>query len=260
MAIEVNDIQFWYSGSGSTGGSTSLGGVISSTRVGSQLATPTSGITGVTINWALNNAEGNGLLSWSKSTNTIGWKPPGSLNTYLMVLSVNGTFTIGGTDGQLVVTIVFASLPVIYTQDTTSIANQLNKVFDSVSAANSLVGKISYRCLYVKNAHATLTASGVKAFIAQLTTGPDEIEIGLDPAGIGNGSSTGVATTIANETTAPAGVTFSSPTAAISGLQPGAGSLTPGQVFALWEKRTVVPNTTGSITQNSSKIGVALTS
>lgn len=253
MPIEVNDIQFFHSGgAGNTSGAGSLGGAISSTRITSQTASAPVNVTGVTINWVVNNAEGSGILAWASSTNTLSWKPPGSLTTYSLNITANGQYTLGGSDGQIVVTVVFASVPTSFKQDSITVSNSLNNVFDAVSAADSLVGDTEYRCIYVKNNHATLTANGVKLFIAQLTSGPDEIDIGLDPAGIG-----GTATTVANENTAPAGVTFSRPTVAASGL--AVGNLAPGQSFAFWQRRTVPANTTGNISQNTSKIGVALT-
>lgn len=260
MAIGINDIQFFYSGGpGSSTAATTLGGQVSTTRITAQTATGITNITGLTVLWAINNAEGNGTLTWSSASNTLSWKPPGSLFTSSTAgVTTNGIYTLGSTDGQLVVQVVFASLPVAYKQDTVTIANALNNVFDAVSAVDSLTGKVEYRCVYVKNASAVDTASGVKVFIAQLTNGPDEIDIGLDPAGVGNGTSTGVATTIANETAVPAGVTFSRPVTAGTGLT--IGTLSPGQVAAFWERRTVDANTTGNVTMNTSKIGVALTS
>jgi hypothetical protein len=264
MAIGVNDIQFYYSTGSASGGSVastanaSLGGQISTSRVVAQTASAPVVVTGVTILWAINNAEGNGTLTYSSTLQQLSWKPPGALNTYYSsTLTGNTTITLGDTDGQVVLQVVFASLPASFKQDTITITNSLNNVFGSVSAADSLVGKVVYRCLFVKNAHATDTASGVKLFISQLTTGPDEIDVGLDPAVVGNGVSTGVAAVIGNESTAPAGVTFSRPVTSTAGLS--IGTLLAGQVKAFWERRTVDPNTTGNVTMNSSKIAVALT-
>ncbi len=59
----------------------------------------------------------------------------------------------------------------------------------------------------------------------------------MDPAGVGDGVNSGVATTIADEGEAPAGVTFSHPTDYESGLV--IGDLGPGQCQAIWIRRTV---------------------
>jgi len=260
MTISVNDIQFFYSGgpSGSTA-ATSLGGQISSTRITSQTTTGLSNITGLSIVWAINNAEGNGTLEWVSATNSLRWRAPGSLSVYETTgVTTNGTYVLGGTDGQLVVQVTYASMPAQYKLDTITVANSLNNVFDAVSAIDSLNGKVEYRCIYIKNNSGTDTATGVKVFIAELTVGPDEIDIGLDPAGVGNGTSTGVATTIVNETTIPTNVSFTRPVTSGTGLT--IGTLSPGETAALWERRTVPVNTTGNVTMNTSKIGVALTS
>jgi hypothetical protein len=262
MAIEVNDIQFYYSGGpGSATAATSLGGQISTSRITAQTCSSFGIVTGVALLWAINNAEGNGTLTYQPATGILSWKPPGSLTTYNSVtITGNGTITVGGTDGQLVVQITFASLPTSFKQQTVTVTNTLNNVFDAVSAAESLVGRVEYRCIYVKNAHASETAFGVKVFIGQLTSGPDEIDIGLDAASplVGNGTSTGVATTIVSETAVPSGVSFSRPVTSTAGLL--IGDMAAGQVAAFWQRRTVDANTTGNVTMNTSKIAVALTS
>lgn len=119
---------------------------------------------------------------------------------------------------------------------------QLNNLFDDITGAQSAAGSnyVDYRCLYVKNANATgSTLSNISNWLSAAAAASGvQIAIGLDPAGIGDGSTTGVATTIANETTAPAGVTFSSPTTAATGLNV-AGPLGNGQAYAVWIRRTV---------------------
>jgi hypothetical protein len=73
-------------------------------------------------------------------------------------------------------------------------------------------------------------------WVSAETPGGVNIAIGLDPAGVGNGSTTGVATTVANENTAPAGVTFSTPTSKGTGL--AITDLAPGTGRAIWLRRT----------------------
>lgn len=260
MPISVDDIRFFHSGGASnTLSPASLGGVKSNTRVISQSAAfLTSTITGVSVLAANNNSQGNGTLGYNSTNQTLSWQPPGSLYTYGTVLVANGSLSVGGSDGMLFVTIVFASLPVSTKTDTLQITNAMAAVFPTVSAGNSLAGLIQYRCLYVYNNHPSLTANALKVFVAQATTGPDEIYIGLDPAGVGNGSTTGVATVVALDTTPPTGVTFSNPLSSTTGLL--AGNLGPGQSFAFWEKRVVLPNSVGYLDINTFKVGIALTS
>ena len=107
-----------------------------------------------------------------------------------------------------------------------------------MKADEAQAGDVEYRCIYVKNTNATDTLFDARVFISQDTpSADDEIDIGLDPAGVGDGSTTGVATSIADEGTAPAGVTFSHPTDYDSGLV--IGDLAPNQCIAIWIRRTV---------------------
>ena len=66
------------------------------------------------------------------------------------------------------------------------------------------------------------------------------MELGLDIAGVGDGVTTGVATTIATEDLVPANVVFSVPTPS-TGLV--IGDLGSGEVHALWVKRVVPVST-----------------
>lgn len=112
-------------------------------------------------------------------------------------------------------------------------SGQANNLFDDVSGAESSAGDIEYRCIYVRNTHGTLTWQSVFCWIDSLTTSADtEFDIGLDPAGVN-----GTATTVADENTAPAGVTFTRPTTKAGGLS--IGNIPAGQFQAIWIRRTV---------------------
>lgn len=258
MPFTVSDIKYYYSGGAANANpNLSLGGAISNNVITSQNASAVINVTGVTILSAVNNAQGVGLLSWSPSTNTLSWQPPGSVNVYSQSgIVTDGEYTVGSGDGILTVQVVAASLSATFKQDSITITNATQNVFDSVGALDSLNGSIEYRCIYIKNTNATVTVNDAKVWIKSLTTGPDEIDIGLDPAGIGDGTSTGVAATIVDEDTAPVGVTFTRPLTYATGLL--IGTLAPGQTIALWERRTVPPDTTGNITSNQSILAVAV--
>ncbi len=114
-----------------------------------------------------------------------------------------------------------------------NVGTPLNNLWDDVSDVEAASGDTEYRCFYVKNTNGTDTLSAVAAYIASNTPSSDTtFTIGLDPAGI-----SGTATTIANESTAPAGVTFS--TAANSGAALAIGNLDAGEYQAIWMKRVV---------------------
>ena len=88
-------------------------------------------------------------------------------------------------------------------------------LFDNVSSAESAAGDTEYRCFYVKNTHATLTLQAAKVYIQTNTPSADtSAEIGL-----GTSAVNGTEQTVANESTAPSAVTFS--TAAGSGKTHG---------------------------------------
>lgn len=106
-------------------------------------------------------------------------------------------------------------------------------LFDNVSSAESAAGDTEYRCFYVKNTHATLTLQAAKVYIQTNTPSADtSAEIGL-----GTSAVNGTEQTVANESTAPSGVTFSS--AAGSGNALSIGNIPAGQHKAIWLKRIV---------------------
>lgn len=109
-------------------------------------------------------------------------------------------------------------------------------LFDTVTGAESAAGDIEYRCIYWRNEDSD--ADGVidpKVFIQSNTPSADTtIAIGVDPAGK-NAS----ATTIANESAAPAGVTFSSPTDYAGGIALPSGPYVQNDFIAIWVRRTV---------------------
>lgn len=113
----------------------------------------------------------------------------------------------------------------------------LANLFDAVSGDENAASDVEYRCLFVHNAHATLTLQSAVAWLSSETSGGAVAAIGLDPAGnVAVGSGADQAATVANESTAPTGVTFSAPTSKGTGLS--IGNLAAGQVRAIWVRRT----------------------
>lgn len=114
-----------------------------------------------------------------------------------------------------------------------------NDLFDDVSSAEAAAGDTEYRCIYVRNSHATLTLLTAKAFI-QANTAGNRIAIAL-----GGEGKNGTAETIINENTAPVGETFSQPADYAGGL--ALGDLAPGETFPVWVRRTI-PAAAGAAT------------
>lgn len=106
-------------------------------------------------------------------------------------------------------------------------------IFDDVAAGESAAGDIEYRCLYVHNAHATLTLTAPVVWIATNTPSPGtSIDVG-----VGTSAVNATEQTVADENTAPSGVTFSA--AASQGAGVALGDIPPGQSRAYWIRRTV---------------------
>jgi hypothetical protein len=115
--------------------------------------------------------------------------------------------------------------------------NSLHNLFDVISGDENAASEAEYRCFFIHNSHATLTFSNIRIFLFSETAGGASIAIGVDPAAasaIGSGSAQ--AATVADENTAPGGVTFSAPTTL--GAAINIGDLTPGQCRAIWVRRT----------------------
>lgn len=106
-------------------------------------------------------------------------------------------------------------------------------VFDSVSSAEAAAGDIEYRCIYVLNNHGSITLENGKVWVQTNTPNANtDVAIGLAAEG-----ANATAETLANESTAPATVSFSA--AASEGAALSLGNLTAGQRYAVWIRYTV---------------------
>lgn len=111
--------------------------------------------------------------------------------------------------------------------------NTLNNLWDNISGAEATAGRTEYRCIYIHNGHASLTFQTPVIWIQSLTTSADdEVDIA-----VGSSAVNGTEQTVANETTAPTGVTFSRPVTKGAGL--ALSDIPAGQHRAVWIKRTV---------------------
>lgn len=110
-------------------------------------------------------------------------------------------------------------------------------LFDDISGAENAASTVDYRCIFVYNSNGANAYQNAVAYISAEVANGASIAIGVDPtAASAVGSASAQAVTIANETAAPAGVTFSSPTTAGSGVS--LGSIPSGSVRAVWVRRT----------------------
>lgn len=121
--------------------------------------------------------------------------------------------------------------------------NTLNNLFDNVTWAEHEAGYTDYRCIYIKNDSAE-KAYNVRFYIDSNTIAVDDtLNIGKDLAWAGNGSSTWVADTIADETTAPSpAVTFTDAVNYSNAIL--LWDMAAWQVHGVWIKRIVSAGST----------------
>lgn len=109
-------------------------------------------------------------------------------------------------------------------------------LFDTVTGAESATGDVEYRCMYFRNEDADVDGLiNPKVYISSNTpSATTGMAIGIDPAGK-NAS----ATVITDEGTPPAGVAFSAPSSADTGLELPGTPYTENDFVAIWVRRTV---------------------
>lgn len=216
----------------------SLGGIMSSTAIRSKTVTGISNITGVTVLDAPGSADGAGTLAYTASTHSFTWTPNGGSAGAAVAVTEDGRYTVLGSAGMIFLGVTYASLPGTDQSDILTVAQKVNELWDDIQPTEAWNGESEYRCVYLVNTHGTDATVSCKLYIGTNATGADDISIGLDPAGVGDGSSTGVAGTSANENAAPSPtVTFSSPGSLGSAIS--FGVLAAGGARAFWQKRTV---------------------
>lgn len=247
----LSDLNWYLSGGGSnTDPDASLGGA-KGAQIGSQVISGT--LAGVSIDRSEGNAEGNGTLTYIQGDGTLTWAAYGDAAGSPVDVSVDGEHILfSGTTGYLVITVTNSLLPGANDSASISVTQPRNSLFDDITKDESFAGDTEYRCFYVWNDHASDALIECAAYVASQPNGNDSVEIGLDPGGVNDGTTPAV--TVADESTAPSGVTFSSPSD--SGTALSIGDLPAGQGIAIWVKRTV-PNRTLTSTQ-SDKLQIAI--
>lgn len=112
----------------------------------------------------------------------------------------------------------------------------LHGLFDPVTSSESSAGKTEYRGIYIHNNHGTLTLVDARVFFS---TASSQVDMGVAAEAVDT-----TMATIANEGTAPTGITFTHPTTYAGGLQlNGATGLGPGSRRGLWFRRTIAAST-----------------
>jgi len=117
--------------------------------------------------------------------------------------------------------------------------NTLHNLYDKITGDEALAGDTEYRGYYVKNTHGTLTLESAKIWIEaqpNARTTKEQIWIALCDEG-----KNVTMETIADESTAPVGPTFSQPANKAGGLS--LGNVAAGERYGIWVKRLAPANT-----------------
>jgi hypothetical protein len=125
------------------------------------------------------------------------------------------------------------SLSIGGAKSSTAASTALNGLFPLITSAQAAAGVTLYRCLYMHNANASSLMVGARIWLSANTPNTSTIiDIGIGASGVN-----GTETATANETTAPAGVSFSAPATSAAGL--ALGDIPAGQHRAFWVRLTV---------------------
>lgn len=118
--------------------------------------------------------------------------------------------------------------------------NVKNDLFDDVSSAETTAGDVEYRAIYIKNNHASIALTDASIYISSNSTSTtEEVDIALADEAVDT-----TIETIANESTAPVGPTFTHPTAAGTLKLNSTTGLAAQSFKGVWLRRTVDAGTT----------------
>lgn len=174
--------------------------------------------------------DSQSYLSWQPSGDAGGSKVPVVVSTsYALAAASTGTLLVSTP----------ATLPSSDANIAVTISTPYNSLYDDIQGVESLQGNMDYRCFYLKNED-SVTHSAIKLWCSQQPVGDDVIQLGLDAAGVN-----GVAASIPNDTTAPAGVTFAATNSEAAALN--IGTLAAGQYIAVWQKRSISAATRAAV-------------
>lgn len=129
----------------------------------------------------------------------------------------------------------------------TQVPGTIHNIFDRVTPEEAQAGDTEYRAIDIKNNHLSESAVDTFVWISQETVSPGTtVALAYDATGTQS---------IANESTPPTGVAFSTPTSKLTGIN--LGTIAPGATRRLWLRRTVtagaaVANDSGSLTVGAS--------
>jgi len=258
--MDVNDIQIRHSGGASNSDQeSSIGGISSSSPILSQTFTAAT-IAGVTIVEVGGMEEGNALLVLDNVYKAFSLVPPegakGPEVGYegLGNRSYRLTGSSGINKGYMIIDVVEANLPTVYSTDQITIATTQEGLFPNIEMTEATLGITQYRCVYLVNTHGTDTVADIGVYLLSDTEGEDSIEYAIDTdAGVN-----GTAVTLVDETDPTnllINLTFESELDHTDAQQLGS-SLAAGDEIAVWIKRTVPEYVSTEVLNNSFVLGI----
>lgn len=147
----------------------------------------------------------------------------------MVILSTDITYRLSGGAGNSSVNASLGGAK----SSTALVDNTLNNLFADSLGTESSAGSTKYRAIYVHNAHASLTMLSARVYIPTNTPSTDDT---FDVA-VGTAAINGTEQSVANEDTAPTGVSWSAPSTYAAGL--ALGDIPAGQHKAIWFRRTI---------------------
>ncbi len=263
--MDIADVVLTYSGGSSNGDQAlSIGGVKSSVVPATQQATGIA-VSGVTVLEIAGMHNGDGQFIIDPSNSSIAITPPEGSQGVRIGYAGGGDRTYflagasGASTGYMLVDVVEASLPTVYSVNNFVISTPQNALFPDVTKTQATNGIRQHRCIYVTNANATIEIAKLALYLLSTTEGDDVIEYAVDTdAGVGDGVTTGVAVTLIDET---------DPSSALSNLvfeseldpllaQELIEVLAPGESVPIWIKRTVPKFVSAEVVDNAFTLGI----
>jgi hypothetical protein len=144
----------------------------------------------------------------------------------MAIIAANLAFYLTGGAGN---TLPAASLGGVISS-TAFTDNTLQNLFANVSPAEALVGSVKYRALSFKNLAAETAFAAVFFLSLETTSADTTVEIAYDATGTQS---------VADENTAPTGLTFTTPLSLAAGI--ALGDVVASGVARVWFRRTVTP-------------------
>jgi len=254
-AASLGDVEYRLSGgSANTDPEDSIGGAISLQSISSQLLKPIDTLTGFTLRSGSNNTRGIGVIRLIINDNgdkKLRWTPSGGVLGGTISIPYSGRFSLlsgaGAVEGYVSVDVTYDNLPDEETEWRVWIENGDQQLLPDVAAAEAGTGETIYRCFYLYNASSSGVLGSLKLFLLLDTYSRSDIHIGVDPIGIA-----GEAVTIADQYTAPVGVSFSQPTEESPLV---VGDIEGSEWIPIWIRRTIPAGTYEDVKHDLSIIG-----